>query len=78
MYPISTSFWKKTIFTSTAWVGIMLLSGCTPNQAANQITLNIGYQNMVFCQLSKTCRLNALKNQNVKINWVEFPAGPQL
>ena len=80
MYPISTSFWKKTIFTSTAWVGIMLLSGCTPNQAANQITLNIGYQKYGILPIVKERAVleNALKNQNVKINWVEFPAGPQL
>ncbi|MBF4521140.1 sulfonate ABC transporter substrate-binding protein [Acinetobacter towneri] len=80
MYPISTSFLKKTILTSTAWVGIMLLSGCTPNQAANQITLNIGYQKYGILPIVKERAVleNALKNQNVKINWVEFPAGPQL
>lgn len=76
----STFFWKKTILSSAAWVGIMLLSGCTPNKPADQITLNIGYQKYGILPIVKERAVleQALKNQNVKINWVEFPAGPQL
>ncbi len=41
------------------------------NEAANQITLNIGYQKYGILPIVKERAVleNALKNQNVKINW---------
>lgn len=71
--------WAKTIVLSSAVAGAMMLSGCAKKEAET-VTLNIGFQKYGLLPIIKERgTLEAsLKEQGVKVKWVEFPAGPQL
>lgn len=80
----TTRFLAKAAVISVAVAGVMMLSGCGDKpQAQNQteaLTLNIGFQKYGVLPIVKARGTleTALKDQNVTVKWVEFPAGPQL
>ncbi|RKG45440.1 MULTISPECIES: sulfonate ABC transporter substrate-binding protein [Acinetobacter] len=77
---IPSQFWTKSLALSAATVAVMMLTGCSKDQAQETITLNIGFQKYGILPIVKE-RGNlekALQAQGVQVKWVEFPAGPQL
>ncbi len=77
---IPSQFWTKSFALSAATVAVMMLTGCSKDQAKETITLNIGFQKYGILPIVKE-RGNldkALQEQGVNVKWVEFPAGPQL
>lgn len=74
--------WAKTLLISAAVVTAMSLAGCgnKNTESAEAETLNIGFQKYGVLPILKERGTleKALKAQNVKVKWVEFPAGPQL
>lgn len=77
---IPSQFWTKSLALSAATVAVMMLTGCSKDQAQETITLNIGFQKYGILPIVKE-RGNlekALEAQGVQVKWVEFPAGPQL
>lgn len=77
---IPSQFWTKSFALSAATVTVMMLTGCSKDQAKETITLNIGFQKYGILPIVKE-RGNldkALQAQGVNVKWVEFPAGPQL
>jgi len=76
----STSFWTKTLLLSSATAALMMLTGCSKQQAEEQVTLNIGFQKYGLLPILKERGVleKTLKEQGVNVKWVEFPAGPQL
>ncbi|RLL33275.1 sulfonate ABC transporter substrate-binding protein [Acinetobacter cumulans] len=77
---IPSQFWTKSLALSAATVAVMMLTGCSKDQAQETITLNIGFQKYGILPIIKE-RGNlekALQAQGVQVKWVEFPAGPQL
>lgn len=77
---IPSQFWTKSFALSAATVAVMMLTGCSKDQAKETITLNIGFQKYGILPIVKE-RGNldkALQAQGVNVKWVEFPAGPQL
>ena len=70
-----TKFW---VLSSVA--AVMMLTGCSKQEAEQAVTLNIGYQKYGMLPILKERGVleTALKKQNVSVKWVEFPAGPQL
>ncbi|RKG39387.1 MULTISPECIES: sulfonate ABC transporter substrate-binding protein [Acinetobacter] len=77
---IPSQFWTKSFALSAATVAVMMLTGCSKDQAKETITLNIGFQKYGILPIVKE-RGNlekALQEQDVNVKWVEFPAGPQL
>lgn len=70
-----TKFW---VLSSVA--AVMMLTGCSKQEAEQAVTLNIGYQKYGMLPILKERGVleTALKKQNVNVKWVEFPAGPQL
>ena len=73
-------FGKKHFLHRLQWQESCYFQAAAKLKEADQITLNIGYQKYGILPIVKERAVleQALKNQNVKINWVEFPAGPQL
>ena len=73
-------FWTKSFALSAATVAVMMLTGCSKDQAKETITLNIGFQKYGILPIVKERGdlEKALQAQGVNIKWVEFPAGPQL
>lgn len=70
----------KYLTLASAAAAVMMLSGCSKQQAEETVTLNIGYQKYGMLPIVKERGVleTALKKQNVTVKWVEFPAGPQL
>lgn len=70
----------KYFTLASAAAAVMMLSGCSKQQAEETVTLNIGYQKYGMLPIVKERGVleTALKKQNVTVKWVEFPAGPQL
>lgn len=79
MSTIQAKFWTKSLVVSTVIASAMMISGCS-KKPTETVTLNIGFQKYgVLPILKERGNLEtALKNQGVKVKWVEFPAGPQL
>lgn len=75
----NTPLFLKTISVLSLGVAsVMLLSACAKKTEVT--TLNIGYQKYGLLPIIKIRGDldKALKQQGIKIKWVEFPAGPQL
>ena len=70
----------KYLALASAAATLMLLTGCSKQQAEEAVTLNIGYQKYGMLPIVKERGVleTALKKQGVTVKWVEFPAGPQL
>lgn len=70
----------KYLTLASAAAAVMMLSGCSKQQAEETVTLNIGYQKYGMLPIVKERGVleTALKKQGVTVKWVEFPAGPQL
>ena len=78
-----TQLWIKTAFLSAAVASAMLISGCGQQQERENnetITLNIGFQKYGVLPIVKArgALEASLKQYNVNVKWVEFPAGPQM
>ena len=91
--PAALSFLKNHLPTqlviSLAIAASISLTGCNKAQSSQSAsanttqaatTINIGYQKYGVLTLLKARGTleNALKKDHVQVNWVEFPAGPQL
>ncbi len=79
MSTFQTSFWNKSRVLSTLVASAILLSGCAQKEAET-LTLNVGYQKYGVLPILKERGTleKVLKDQNIKVKWIEFPAGPQL
>ena len=79
MGAFTTPFLSKTLILSSVVASVMMISGCSKNEAET-ITLNIGFQKYGVLPIVKERGVleTALKDQGVNIKWVEFPTGPQL
>lgn len=80
MSSFNSKLWKKTLVLSSALVGLLALNGCGSKQDTETTVLNIGYQKYGLLPVIKERGEleTALKDQNIKVKWVEFPGGPQL
>jgi sulfonate transport system substrate-binding protein len=74
-----TNLWSKTLCVSSIVMGAIAISGCGEKKV-DAVTLNIGFQKYGLLPIVKERGVleAALKEQGVNIQWVEFPAGPQL
>jgi sulfonate transport system substrate-binding protein len=70
---------KKTLVLSTLIATTMGISACSKQKDEAQV-LNIGFQKYGILPIVKERGVleTALKDQNITVKWVEFPAGPQL
>ena len=80
MASIGSSTWFKFSVMTAGIAGIMVLSACAKKENQDLTTLNIGFQKYGLLPIVKERGEldKALKDQGIRIKWVEFPAGPQL
>lgn len=82
MHSHSKKQWAKVLLLSSFTAAAMLLGGCAKQEAdtPEKLTLNIGFQKYGLLPILKQRGTleSALKNQDIEVKWIEFPAGPQL
>ena len=78
---LNTIFLTKSLVLSTVVAGALMMSGCgNKEQKTETVTLNIGFQKYGLLPVIKERGVldSTLKEKNINVKWVEFPAGPQL
>ncbi len=78
---LNTKFLTKSLVLSTVVAGALMMSGCGNKEPKTEtVTLNIGFQKSGLLPVIKERGVldSTLKEKNINVKWVEFPAGPQL
>ncbi len=78
---LNTIFLTKSLVLSTVVAGALMMSGCGNKEPKTEtVTLNIGFQKYGLLPVIKERGVldSTLKEKNINVKWVEFPAGPQL
>ena len=78
---LNTKFLTKSLVLSTVVAGALMMSGCGNKEPKTEtVTLNIGFQKYGLLPVIKERGVldSTLKEKNINVKWVEFPAGPQL